>query len=48
MMNITFYVAKQIFVYVPIAHNLTKTPTFQLDMIIRLQKYLPMKCCVSI
>lgn len=43
-----FYVAKQIFGYVPIAHNLTKTPTFQLDMTIRLQKYLPMKCCVSI
>ena len=34
--------------YVQTAHNLIKTRTFQPDMIIKSQKYLPMKCCASI
>lgn len=48
MTNFIFCVGKWIFGYVQTAHNLIKTRTFQPDMIIKSQKYLPMKCCASI
>ena len=44
MTNFISCVEKLIFGYAQTAHNLTKTQTFQPDMIIKSQKYLPMKC----